>query len=189
MAGWLPQGWEVPDEENKVARALRAVREREARRRRRVRAALTVPPVALGALVLALLFFPGLFRRGASVPQEPSPQWAARAKTPQGEGPNASAATVPAPAVSTAAPKGEEVPRAVPASPRRSVEVTPRLEKAGDAVVVTWSGDPEREYVVYRCARPTFDACDAVAHVRGTRWTDREADDGPMVFYKVEPKA
>jgi hypothetical protein len=56
-------------------------------------------------------------------------------------------------------------------------------------VEVTWPGDPEGEYVVYRCTRPTFDACQTAGVVRGTRWTDREMNDSPIVFYKVEPKA
>jgi hypothetical protein len=65
----------------------------------------------------------------------------------------------------------------------------PARPTAGGAGVVTWSGDPEGKYVVYKCESPAFDACTRKAEVKGTSWADGEMDSSPIVFYKVERKA
>lgn len=198
MANWLPKDWEVKDAEEKAARALAAVRVREARRRRAVKAAGAAAAFAACALILTLLFLPGLLKRGRTAPGGPLSLQASRAQAPP----------VARPAAPAPAPAGEEARAAAPSrpSPRPPrpappssasgagsspppAEVTPRLRKVGGAVVVTWSGDPQGEYVVYKCESPAFDACSRKAEVKGTSWSDGEMDKSPVVFYKVERKA
>jgi len=178
MDGWLPEGYENDGWEERAGKALRAVKAREARRRKRVRLA---GALAAGTLFVALLFLPGLFRRGASVP--PSLEVARPVAAP------APGPASPPPAAPAPVPPAEEARRAAPAAPRPPAEVTPRLQKAGGAVLVTWSGDPEGKYVVYKCESPAFNACTRKAEVQGTSWADGEMDSSPLVFYKVERKA
>ncbi|MGC8762220.1 MAG: hypothetical protein ACP5VN_01080 [Acidobacteriota bacterium] len=182
MDGWLPEGFENGGWEERAGRALRAVKAREARRRRRVRASAAL---AACALLFALLYTPGLLRRigpHPAVPSTPSPSLQAQ-KAPAAR---VLEAPLPPPATAQPAPAPEH-PR--PLAPRRPAEVTPILRKERGAVVVTWPGDPNGEYVVYKCQSPAFDTCTRKAEVQGTSWADGEMDTAPVVFYKVERKA
>lgn len=191
MADWLPQDWEVKDLDGKAERALQGVRRREARRRRVVRTSGIA--AAFSVALLSLYTLPGLLRpsTGNPIPAPGAPGTMARLQSPApaaASDPTGSVSSSPIshPQAQVPRPPSEirNPPSQGPLSPP-----APRLTKAGAAVEVTWPGDPEGEYVVYRCTRPTFDACQTAGVVRGTRWTDREMNDSPIVFYKVEPKA
>lgn len=176
MDGWLPEGFENDGWEERAGKALRAVKAREARRRRRVRVSAAL---AACALLVTLLYTPALFRRRMPAPAAP-PLLEARREAP------AVPPQAPPPAPPAKALRRQAGP---PPAPRRPAEVTPILRKEGGAVVVTWSGDPQGEYVVYKCVSPAFDACTRKAEVKGTAWSDGEMDNSPVVFYKVERKA
>lgn len=60
------------------------------------------------------------------------------------------------------------------------------LEKVDHSVAVTWEGNPQAEYFVYRCNSPRFDSCSLADRVRGTQWVDPEPDSSTITFYKVE---
>ncbi len=62
------------------------------------------------------------------------------------------------------------------------------LARSGQGVQLRWQGDASKEYVVYRCTTPTFTQCSTAGEVKGTQWTDKGADNAPLVFYKVEPR-
>ena len=111
------------------------------------------------------------------------------------KGPDAVAQSKPAreiasaPALSSRPETSKAAPGAVTASAvlarpaARTPDIT--LKKAGDAVALTWSGNPDRRYVVLRCTSPRFEACDRVAVVKGTQWVDPNAAKSPLVFYRV----
>jgi len=62
------------------------------------------------------------------------------------------------------------------------------LEKMDHTVAVTWGGNPQSEYMVYRCESPRFETCSLADRVKGTQWVDPVQGSGPVVFYRVEPR-
>jgi|GEM_PF-3592073 len=206
MADWLPQDWEVKDLEGKAARAIQGVRKREARRRRVARTSGIAAGFAVALLSLYVL--PGLFQTStgdaASMARLQPP-----APAPASADASLSASSAPIPNPKSQFPNPQspipnsqsQIPNSLsplpvsnsqirnPKSQMPSPPPTPRLSKAPAGVELTWQGDPQGEYVVYRCTRPTFDTCASAGVVRGTRWTDPEMNDSPVVFYKIEPKA
>jgi hypothetical protein len=62
------------------------------------------------------------------------------------------------------------------------------LTKVDHSVAITWEGNPDSEYTVYRCSSPLFDQCSVADRVRGTNWLDTAPEDGKITFYRVEPK-
>jgi len=62
------------------------------------------------------------------------------------------------------------------------------LSRVDHSVAITWEGNPDAEYVVYRCSSPRFDSCALADRVKGTQWVDPAQDSGTITFYKVEPR-
>jgi len=73
--------------------------------------------------------------------------------------------------------------------PHPSSALPVALSKVDHSVAITWKGNPEAEYTVYRCNSPKFDTCSLADLVKGTQWVDTGAETGIIVFYRVEKKA
>lgn len=201
MNEWLPDSFELQQMDERIARTLIAVRRRKTRRAKAVRAAQW----AAGAVsVLALAFFLAPKPNRQEIPSRDAvaqrvvggERDGARETGNQGireseaggrqtaEAASASAHEVP---LSPRPPVPSSPPHLLTSSlPHKPAEVT--LSKDPNGVELKWQGDPSKDYVVYRCTSPRFDDCDVAGVVKGTKWTDREADRAPLVFYKVEPK-
>jgi hypothetical protein len=194
MKEWLPGGFEPQAMDERIARTLAAVRRRNARRNKALRAAKWAAGAA-AVLAVAFFFAPKVNRQEVSSPNGIAQRAAGvgrdRAREPGSQGARVGEDIKPVEAASAPAASS----KVVPSSPTRLLAFSPTRESPGvtlskspKGVELKWQGEPGKDYVVYRCTSPRFDTCSRAAEVKGTKWTDREADDAPLVFYKVEPK-